>query len=121
MPTRPSVVRCWSRAGRRSEGGWADVGSLCFGSRFGETHFLALRRGSRRGGSVQSDCVSFEAQANPPGAAALHRRDGSLRHEALLGPYGARLWTEVRLIPPIYEKPFVKRQKNDAADATAIA
>ena len=28
---------------------------------------------------------------------------------------------EVRLIPPIYAKPFVKRQKNDAADAAAIA
>jgi len=28
---------------------------------------------------------------------------------------------EVRLVPPIYVKPFVKRQKNDAADAEAIA
>ncbi len=28
---------------------------------------------------------------------------------------------EVRLIPPIYVKPFVKRQKNDANDAEAIA
>jgi len=27
----------------------------------------------------------------------------------------------VRLIPPVYVKPFVKRQKNDAADAEAIA
>lgn len=27
---------------------------------------------------------------------------------------------EVRMIPPIYVKPFVKRQKNDAADAEAI-
>lgn len=27
---------------------------------------------------------------------------------------------EVRLLPPIYVKPFVKRQKNDAADAEAI-
>ena len=26
----------------------------------------------------------------------------------------------MRLIPPIYVKPFVKRQKNDAADAEAI-
>ena len=32
-----------------------------------------------------------------------------------------RLGHEVRLIPPIYVKPFVKRQKNDAADAEAIA
>ena len=28
---------------------------------------------------------------------------------------------EVKLIPPIYVKPFVKRQKNDAADSEAIA
>ena len=28
---------------------------------------------------------------------------------------------DVRLIPPIYVKPFVKRQKNDAVDAAAIA
>ena len=28
---------------------------------------------------------------------------------------------EVRLIAPAYVKPFVKRQKNDAADAEAIA
>lgn len=28
---------------------------------------------------------------------------------------------EVRLVPPIYVKPFVKRQKNDSADAEAIA
>lgn len=31
-----------------------------------------------------------------------------------------RLGHSVRLIPPIYVKPFVKRQKNDAADAEAI-
>ena len=27
----------------------------------------------------------------------------------------------VRLIPPVYVKPFLKRQKNDTADAEAIA
>ena len=31
-----------------------------------------------------------------------------------------RLGHTVRLIPPAYVKPFVKRQKNDAADAEAI-
>ena len=32
----------------------------------------------------------------------------------------AKLGHTVRLIPPAYVKPFVKRQKNDAADAEAI-
>ncbi|MES0151953.1 IS110 family transposase, partial [Mesorhizobium sp. M0012] len=32
-----------------------------------------------------------------------------------------KLGHTVRLIPPIYVKPFVKRHKNDAADAEAIA
>lgn len=32
----------------------------------------------------------------------------------------AALGHEVRLIPPVYVKPYVKRQKNDAADAEAI-
>ncbi len=31
-----------------------------------------------------------------------------------------RIGHDVRLIPPAYVKPFVKRQKNDAADAEAI-
>lgn len=32
-----------------------------------------------------------------------------------------RFGHDIRLIPPVYVKPFVKRQKNDAADAEAIA
>jgi transposase len=48
--------------------------------------------------------------------------------ERQLSPFGAHHWArqltqlghEVRLIPPAYVKPFVKRQKNDAIDAEAI-
>jgi len=32
-----------------------------------------------------------------------------------------KLGHEVKLVPPVYVKPYVKRQKNDAADAEAIA
>lgn len=37
------------------------------------------------------------------------------------GRFAQRCGHNVRLIPPIYVKPFVKRQKNDAADVAAIA
>ena len=37
------------------------------------------------------------------------------------GRFAQGLGHEVRLIPPIYVKPFVKRQKNDTTDAAAIA
>lgn len=49
--------------------------------------------------------VALEACATAHGSG---RRIGTLGHD-------------VMLIPPIYAKPFVKRQKNDMADAQAIA
>ena len=55
------------------------------------------------------------------GPAALRGGDGGLRRRALLGARDRQSWAiTVRLIPPAYVKPFVKRQKNDAADAEAI-
>ncbi|WP_217171035.1 IS110 family transposase [Sphingobium chlorophenolicum] len=44
-----------------------------------------------------------------------------MRDEPFLGSFAQGLGHEVRLIPPIYVKPFVKRQKNEAVDAAAIA
>ncbi len=69
-----------------------------------------LRRTLRRGqvleflGGLPSCTVAMEACG---GAHYWGREIGKLGHE-------------VRLIPPAYVKPFVRRQKNDAADAEAI-
>ncbi len=63
--------------------------------------------------------------------AALPRGNGGLRRRAFrcadlrfrgreIGKPGQNPGDEVRLIPPGYVKSFVKRQKNDAADAEAI-
>ena len=51
--------------------------------------------------------------------AIMSCRHGSLRQCALLREIQA-LGHEVRLIPPQYVRPFVKTNKNDAADAEAI-
>ena len=41
--------------------------------------------------------------------------------ERTTGPASSASWvTRVRLIPPAYVKPYVKRQKNDMADAEAL-
>ena len=42
-----------------------------------------------------------------------------MRERSPLGRESEDLGHDVKLIPPIYVKPFVKRQKNDAADAEA--
>lgn len=55
--------------------------------------------------------------AQPPCLVAMEACASSHHWGRVIGDLGH----EVRLIPPAYVKPFVKRQKNDMADAEAIA
>ena len=52
--------------------------------------------------------------------AALPCRYGGVLYGASLARELGRLGHEVRLTPPAYVKPYVKRGKTDAADAEAI-
>jgi transposase len=54
--------------------------------------------------------------AQPPCTVAMEACGGSHHWAREI----SKLGHQVRLIPPTYVKPFVKRQKNDAADAEAI-
>lgn len=56
--------------------------------------------------------------ARQPGAVVAMEACGSAHH---WGREIAKLGHKAQLIPPVYVKPCVKRQKNDAADAEAIA
>jgi transposase len=78
--------------------GAAADGSVLFRKKLTRERFLSFL-------ASQSPCVvAMEACATAHGWGREIERVGHM----------------VRLIPPIYVKPFVKRQKNDAADAEAI-
>jgi transposase len=64
----------------------------------------------------RAQLVKFFA-AQPPCLVAMEACDSAHHWARTLGALGHT----VKLIPPAYVKPFVKRQKNDTADAEAIA
>ena len=78
--------------------------------------------GARADGSVafrkklsRDRLLAFVA-SHPPCIVAMEACASSHHWAREIGKLGH----EVKLVPPIYVKPFVKRQKNDAADAEAI-
>ena len=81
-------------------------------------------RGSRDRGQGEGGCE--EATPAQPGdyvfqgIAAVPDRHGSLCHGALLGARADEARPEVRLMPAKDVKAYVKRNKNDTADAEAI-
>src|ERR1700751_2576857 len=97
-----------------TEGGVHGAG---YYDRFGhcEARVPAAWSGCCRACAVPQAHHSREASQFSSSANSVRRRDGSLRRRALLGA-----GHHVRLIAPAYVKPFIKRQKNDAADAEAI-
>ena len=79
--------------------------------------------GTDRGGAVLFNRTLSRAKlmqllgAQPPCIVAME----ACATSHYWGRFAQRIGHDVRLVPPIYVKPFVKRQKNDAADAAAIA
>ena len=71
---------------------------------------LILRKKLRR-----KEMIEF-FETWPPTVIAIEACGGSHHLARLLGTFGH----EVKLIPPQYVKPYVKRGKNDAADAEAL-
>ncbi len=78
--------------------------------------------GARADGSVafrkklNRDKVLHFVASHPPCVVAMEACASAHHWGREIGKLGH----EVKLVPPIYVKPFVKRQKNDAADAEAI-
>src|SRR6185437_4098784 len=89
-------------------------------SRLGEASFSGARHRCRwHDGTAQAAAAQSSAFVLQP-AGALPGRYGGVCDGALLGRELAALGHEVRLMPAQYVKAYIKRNKNDAADAEAI-
>ncbi|SEF38998.1 Transposase [Methylobacterium sp. 190mf] len=90
-------------------------------SRSVEGQLSGLRRRSGRDRSLQPRAVALTICRTACRSTGLHRGNGGLCDVASLGRVAQASGHEVRLVPAVYVKPFVKRQKNDRADVEAIA
>jgi transposase len=87
---------------------------------FGKVRFPGARRLDDGRAQISQKAIATELpqfMADQPPAVVVMEACGSAHHWAR---EMVRLGHEVRLIAPPYVKPFVKRQKNDEADAEAI-
>ena len=108
------------RHGVVHKGGGVHDGSSHDRHRPGEAEFPAAWCACGRLGGVSQAGVARSGSRGTVVASALRGGDGGVRERAGPGSGVSALGREVRLAPPVYVKPFVKRRKSDAAEAEAI-
>jgi hypothetical protein len=89
--------------------------------RLGKASLPSPCGGEGRPAGIAQEGVTGAVARLPGQAAAGRGGDGSMRDGARLGDGPSAVSGTTCGVPPIYVKPFVRRQKNDAADAEAIA
>src|SRR5215813_11718460 len=108
----------------QSHRGWRRGGELCKRSR---SDWISVSRSFKSTGLISRERSSFQRRltrarllaffAKQPGCLVGMEACAAAHH---WGRELQKLGHRVKLMPPRYVKPYVKRQKNDAADAEAI-